>query len=608
VLGAAFSLGFLALIGWLVAIQLRRGDALSRLAVRQQTRGVPIQAFRGPVLDRRGRSMATTIPAWSVYADPKLILKTRSPHWRVGPADGDPTASFVANDYGTSPAAQRLATALGLEPETIEEAIDRNAQRRFVWLRRRVDRPTRDAVDALRIPTKTRRGIRQRPIFGMGIKADGRRRYPNGSLASHVLGTVGSELQGTRGLEFLFNERLSGTAGHRLVRVDGHRDRRPVWISPGDYHPAVDGQLLVLTLDLTIQMFVEEALQETVEHFKAKGASAVVMDPRTGDVLALANYPTFDPQRPEGAEKYDLRNRVLTDPYEPGSTFKAIIASAALDEGVVRRGEKIFCHNGTHTINGRTLRDVTPRDWLPFELIVAKSSNIGMSIIGERMGAERLHRSMIRFGFGQPTGILLPGESGGDVKDLSDWSAWSRTSVPMGYEVLVTPLQMVTAFSAIANGGTLLKPRIIRYAYSPDRRCVADLSEPVVVRRVLRQETADYMRRKVLRRVITEGTGRKANIPWVKVFGKTGTAHKTSPRGGYDDDRIFGSFIGAAPLENPRVVVMVVVDEPDRSIGRYGGTVSAPAVRRILEKTLAYLGASSDAPVQLARDAADPAQ
>ena len=552
--------------------------------------------------------MATTIPAWSVYVDPKLILETRSPHWRVSPAAGDSASAFVANGYSVSPAARRLATVLGLDAETIEGAIDRNPRRRFVWLRRRIDRPTRDAVAALRIPTKMRRGIRERPIFGMGIKADGRRRYPNGSLASHVLGTVGSELQGTRGLEYLFNERLRGAAGYRLVRVDGHRDRRPVWISPGDYHPAVDGQLLVLTLDLTVQMFVEEALKETVEHFKAKGASAVVMDPRTGDVLALANYPTFDPQHPGDAEKYALRNRILTDPYEPGSTFKAIIASAALDDGVVRHGEKIFCHNGAYTINGRTLRDVTPRGWLPFELVVVKSSNIGMGIIGERMGAPRLHRAMIRFGFGQKTGILLPGESGGDVKDLRDWSALSRTSVPMGYELLVTPLQLVTAFSAIANGGTLLKPRIIRYAYSSDRRRVADLSEPVVVRRVLRQETADYMRRKVLRRVITEGTGRKANIPWVKVFGKTGTAHKTSPRGGYDDDRIFGSFIGAAPLENPRVVVMVVVDEPDRSIGRYGGSVSAPAARQILEKTLAYLGASDDAPLQLARDAAGPAQ
>lgn len=611
-LAAAFSLAFLSLAGRLVYIQVTSHDTLSTLARRQQSICVTSQPCRGAVVDARSRPMATTVESCSVFVDPKLIYEKQCRQWQVAPLSADgagpprdrtgPGAGGIAalaslsggmrpadlrSAAACSPAARQLAAVLGMDAEEIELLVEENAGGHFVWVRRRVDRATGDAVRALKLP-------------GVGVRQEGTRRYPGGPLAAHVLGAVGSECQGIDGLEYLFDDELSGSSGRRVVRVDGKR--RPVWIRPGDCRPSADGHLLVLTLDLTIQMFVEETLRETVERFRARGATAIVMDPQTGAVLALANYPSFDPARYGEADAYDRRNRALTDPYEPGSTFKCFVASAALEAGVVRPGERIFCHNGLHYIRGRRLRDVHPYGWLIFEDIVVKSSNVGMGIIGERMGNRRLYAAIRRFGFGERTGIELPGEGTGVVHPLDRWSAWSATSVPMGYEVMATPLQLLAAFSSIVNGGLLMRPRLVQYAYGSDGRLAADLSEPVVGRRTLKRETADFMRRRVLRAVVERGTGRRAAVPGYRAFGKTGTAKKRDPLGrGYSDTLYVGSFMGGAPLENPRVVALVAVDEPDCSIGYYGGTVAAPAVMKILQRTLGYLQVPPDDPAQMAR-------
>ena len=611
-LGVVFCLAFLSLAGRLVYIQVASHEILSGLAEKQQSAHVDVYPCRGAVVDASGRPMATTIETYSIFADPKLIYDKQYCQWQVAAADVESpardahailarsqTAGLLASrgpavrsaDSPGAPccsaAARKLAGALAMDAEEIERLIEENANGHFVWLKRRVDQPTRDAVRALKVP-------------GIGIRPEGTRHYPGGQLAAHVLGTVGVENQGVDGLEYLLDGQLSGSRGHRVVRVDGKR--RPIWIRPEDYHPSSDGRLLVLTIDLTIQMFAEQALRDTVERFGARGGAAVVMDPLTGDILALANCPSFDPQHYTEARDYDRRNRALTDPYEPGSTFKCFVAAAALEEGVVRPGERIFCHNGLHYVRGRRLKDVHPYGWLIFEDIVVKSSNVGMGIIGERMGNRRLYTAVRRFGFGERTGIRLPGEGTGLVHPLDRWSAWSATSVPMGYELMVTPLQLARAFSAIANGGLLMRPHLVRYAYSPDGQLVTDLSEPVVVRRALQQKTADFMRRRVLRAVVERGTGRRAAVPGYRVFGKTGTAKKRDPLGrGYSDTLFVGSFIGGAPLENPRVVALVVVDEPDCSIGYYGGTVAAPAVMKILQRTLGYLQVPPDDPAQMAR-------
>ncbi len=606
-LGVLFCAAFLGLMGRLIYIRLTSHEALLGLATGQYTREVPVKPFRGAVVDARGRPLATTVEAYSVFADPVFIRRTHGAEWRVGRAaagphdaavalssvaDGTASHSLHAALYANARARHvwdRLADAIAVDPEFIQRKLRRNADRRFVWLKRRADAATKELVRELGIP-------------GIGVIPESKRCYPTGDLTVHVVGSVGSENQGLCGLEYLLDNRLRGSEGRRVVRVDAKR--RPVGAGSEGYEPARDGQVVVLNLDLTVQMFARQALVEAVETFGAKGGSAVVMNPQTGELLALVNHPSFEPGQLAEAEPYARRNRVLTDPYEPGSTFKCFIASAALEAGVVRPGEEIFCHNGLHFIRGRRLRDVSPHGNLAFEEVVIRSSNIGMGIIGDRMGAERLHRALERFGFGRPTGILLPGEGKGLVHPLDQWSAWSPTSVAMGYEVLVTPLQLLTAFSAIANHGVLMKPRLVGRAYGPDGEVLADLSTPVRLRRVLTRETADFMRRRVLRRVVADahGTGRRAAIPGYRVFGKTGTAKKGNPDGpGYSDRLYVASFVGAAPLENPRVAALVVVDEPDASISYYGGTVAAPAVKQILERTLPYLGVPPDEPSRMAR-------
>ncbi|NIA21970.1 MAG: hypothetical protein GWP05_08425 [Anaerolineaceae bacterium] len=602
-LAVVFSLVFAGLTGWLVAIQVRSGDKLSRRAERQHTVRRRIEPFRGAIVDRFGRPLAMTIDAYLAFADPRIIHQEQR---RRNAADVSATAGLPQGDVdhrSTAAALAGLATAeriddsyarnrarvarrvgplLGMNVAKIEALIAADPHKRFVRLKRGLDRPTREAVEAL--------GER-----GIGFQAEGRRQYPAGTLAAHLVGGVGADNQGLAGLEYRFDEVLRGSAGSRTVVVDGRR--RAVWIRPDDYRPARDGQLLVTTIDLTIQSFAERALARAVDKFKARGGSALVMDPASGEILALANYPTFDPARYNEAAPYALRNRLLTDPYEPGSTFKCFVATAALQAGVVRPNEKIFCHNGSVVIRGRHLRDHRPFGTLTFQEIVIRSSNIGMAIIGERMGNQRLHEAVRRFGFGRRTGLSLPGESPGLVYPLDKWSKWSATSIPMGYEILVTPLQIATAFSAIANGGLLMKPRVVRYTCGPDRKVVRDMSAPIVVRRIMTEETSRFMRRQVLREVVRNphGTGRRVRIPGYGVFGKTGTAKKRDPHGpGYSDRLYVGSFIGGVPLENPRIVAMVLIDEPRKSIGYYGGTVAGPAVREILARSLGYLNVPPD--------------
>lgn len=600
----AFSLAFAGLTGWLVAIQIRSGDKLSRRTERQHTVRRRIVPFRGAIVDRFGRPLAMTTDAYLAFADPKIIHQEERPRSAAdassaavlpqGDVDRRSTAAALAGltaaeridaSYARNRArvARRVGPLLGIEVAEIEALIAADPHKRFVRLKRGVDRPTREAVEAL--------GER-----GIGFQAEGRRQYPAGTLAAHLVGEVGADNQeGLAGLEYRFDEVLRGSPGSRTVVVDGRR--RAVWIRPDDYRPARDGQLLVTTIDLTIQSFAERALARAVDKFKAKGGSVLVMDPASGEILALANYPTFDPARYNEAEPYALRNRMLTDPYEPGSTFKCFVATAALQAGVVRPNEKIFCHNGSVVIRGRHLRDHHPFGTLTFQEIVIRSSNIGMAIIGQRMGNRRLYEAVRRFGFGRRTGISLPGESPGLVYPLDEWSKWSATSIPMGYEILVTPLQLVTAFSAIANGGLLMKPRIVRYTCGPDRTVVRDTSAPIVVRRVMSEEISRFMRHQVLREVVRSprGTGKRVRIPGYRVFGKTGTSKKRDPNGpGYSDRLYVGSFIGGVPLENPRIVAMVLIDEPEKSIGYYGGTIAGPAVREILARSLGYLNVPPD--------------
>jgi cell division protein FtsI (penicillin-binding protein 3) len=539
-----------ALGGWLLWIEIVSSGPLAHRASEQLHMKVPIRPERGSILDSRLRILAASVEVESVFADPFVV---------ENPAD----------------AAAKAAPVLGMTTDGLYRILAEDRKQRFVWLKRRVSPETAEAVRRLR-------------LFGIGLAAEGERHYPNGSLGAHVLGFVGQEEQGLEGLERMFDARLAGRKGQAYILAD--RRRRPIWSEPDQFVPAEDGEHLVLTIDAMIQAWAEEAVAEAREKFHAASATAIVMDPRTGAILAMANVPTFDPNRYGEYPTDARRNRAVTDPSPPGSCAKPFFAAVALEKDAVHLGEVIYCEDGFWA--SAKLHDAGHRYGnLTFEEIVIKSSNIGMAKLGTRLGNERLYEALVGFGFGRRTGVWLAGESAGLVYPLARWTRLSTTRIPFGQEFSATPIQLITAFAAIANDGKLVRPKILRGVLDGQGRVAADLVEPEVVGQAVDPETAHTMINRVLVGVVEQGTGKACQIPGYRVFGKTGTAQKIDPETGQiSHTRYIGSFLGGAPAEDPRVVVLVSVNEPDHSLGYYGGTVAAPAVKKILEQTLEYLG------------------
>jgi cell division protein FtsI (penicillin-binding protein 3) len=554
VLTGALAAMLAALAGYLVYIQATAAARLASLAYDQQHMRIPIRAVRGNLLDARLRILASSLETRSVFADPKVI-----------------------RDPGE--AATHIGRILGLNPAEVLQKIDAERRKdppgRFVWLARRVPPEKAEAVQRLALP-------------GIATTTEGVRRYPNQSLAAHVLGCVGVEEQGLDGLERLFDDRLRGRDGEAFVLAD--RGRRPIWTEPDQFTPAIDGQHLVLTIDATIQAAAEQAILEARQKFHARSATAIVMDPQTGAILAMANVPTFDPNSYQLFPVDWRRNRAVTDTFPPGSSCKPFIASAALEASVVHFGEVIFCENGYWAAAklhdaGHSYGDLT------FEQGIEKSSNIMMAKLGVRLGNERLHECLLAFGFGHKSGVWLPGESGGVVFPLRRWTSLSTTRVAFGQEFAVTPLQLIAAFAAIANHGKLVRPKILRGVLDNRGQVAVDLSEPEVIGQALSDTVARQLIDRALVGVIEEGTGKACQIPGYRVFGKTGTAQKIDPETrAVSHTRYMGSFLAGVPAQNPQVVVLVMVDEPDRSLGYYGGTVAAPAAKKILEQAIPYLG------------------
>jgi cell division protein FtsI/penicillin-binding protein 2 len=553
---AALGAMLVALAGYLAYILIVGSERLSAIAYDQQHMRVPIQASRGNILDSRLRVLAGSVETRSVFADPKCI-----------------------RDLGD--AATRVGRILSIPPEevlrklTAKHPDERGG--RFVWLARRVSPETAEAIERLN-------------LRGIAMTCEGVRHYPNGSLASHVLGCVGAEEQGLDGLEGLFDGRLRGCDGEAMVLAD--RSRKPIWTEAGQYTPAIDGQQLVLTIDATIQAAAEAAITEARQKFRAASASAIVMDPRTGAILAMANVPTFDPNRYADFPVDSRRNRCVTDTFPPGSSCKPFVAAGALEAGAVHFGEVIYCENGYWA--AANLHDAGHSYGnLTFEQGIEKSSNIMMGKLGVRLGNARLYHCLQAFGFGHRTGAWLPGESSGVVFPLNKWTKLSTTRVAFGQEFAATPLQMITAFAAIANRGRLVRPKILRGVLDSRGQTVEDLSDAEVVGQAISEKTARDMIDRALVGVIEEGTGTACKIPGFRIFGKTGTAQKIDPETRtVSHTRFMGSFLAGAPAQNPQVVVVVMVNEPDKSIGYYGGTVAAPAAKKILEQALPYLGVS----------------
>jgi cell division protein FtsI (penicillin-binding protein 3) len=464
--------------------------------------------------------------------------------------------------------AARLAPLLGAPERELHGLL--TGGRSFVWLGRRLPPATADAVRALREP-------------GLGFLPEPLRLYPNRELAAHVVGFEGVD-GGLEGIERALNDVLAGTPGKAVVGRDAlGRDV----VTETVLQPPRPGHGVMLTLDRTIQYLAEREIDAAYRRTHARAAMAVVMDPRTGDVLAMAIRPTFNPNTfLEVPSREHWRNRAVTDPFEPGSTFKVILAAAALEEGVVRPEDSIWAENGRITIARTTIHDWKKYGWLTFAEVLQNSSNVGSIKVGLSLGRERYYRYMTAFGFGAPTGVGLAGESRGQLREPQRWSGLSLPTMSIGQEVSVTALQLVAAFGAVANGGTLMHPRLVRSLFDAEGRETRRF-EPRAVRRVISPETARTLTR-LMTQVVAAGTGQKAAIAGHDVAGKTGTAQKLDPATRrYSRNPGVLSFVGFVPADEPRLVMLVMLDEPRNE--RWGSEAAAPIFAAIGGEVLRYL-------------------
>jgi cell division protein FtsI (penicillin-binding protein 3) len=545
----ALALGLSGIVVRLVVLQVKDASAYQTMAMDQRIRTVPRPASRGTILDRNGHELAMSLPAQAVFADPTLVE--------------DPRAE-----------ARVLAKVLGVDRRTVHAQLTRTVTER--------GRPVRFVYVARGVDLRTASKLRAEELPGVGFLDESRRHYPAGPLAPQVLGTVGVDGVGLAGLEVQYEANLAGRAGHHVVEEG--EDGTFIPQATDQNVPPVPGDDLVLTLDKDIQYRAEVALAKAVRANEAKGGTLIAMQPATGDILAMATHPGFDPNDLSTADPDSLRNRAVTDLYEPGSANKVITAAAALEEGVVTPGQlfsvpdhlklsdKVFHDSHEHATQLMTLGDV-----------LAYSSNIGTIQVAQLLGKRRLSQYLDRFGFGHTTGVGFPGEAAGLVAPTDQWWGTSMGTIPIGQGIAVTPLQMAAVYGTIANEGVWVQPRLVRATVGPNgRRTEAPRAE---TRRVVSEATADMITR-MLAYAVEVGTGTQAEVPGYWVAGKTGTARKplTDARG-YGDEYV-ASFIGFAPASRPAVVVAAVLDEPATV---FGGVAAAPLFQDVARFALTKL-------------------
>lgn len=538
----------------LVDLQVVRGREFAQKARRQQERTVELPPRRGAIVDREGRDLAVTALVDSVFAIPSDV------------EDAEETA-------------QALAPLLRVPVRELKKKLS-EADRDFVWLARRVDEATAKNVASLRIE-------------GVRLIKESTRRYPQGPLAASVLGYVGLDNQGLAGLEHHWDAMVKGRPSQVTFLRDAAQRSYAAADTPGRLRTRtrlgeeVEGASLSLTLDVSIQHLAERELAKALEERSARGGSVVVMDPSTGALLALASGPGFDPNRYGASDPEQRKCRAVADLYEPGSTFKVLTVAAALDAGAVGPDDIIDCGGGSLTVGNVVIHEHGKNRWgtLPLVDVLAHSSNIGAAHLGMAVGKNGFFRSIRSYGFGQKSGIDLDGETSGMMRDVSGWSNLTLPTMSFGQEIGVTVLQMARAYSAVANGGILPQPHVVAAVRTPDGR--QEVPGPRTGTRVMSAETSATLRR-LMTKVVDGGTGKLASVPGFTVAGKTGTAQKAAPGGGYSRDRYVASFIGFVPAEAPRVVIAVVIDEPKGKI--YGGDVAAPVFAAVAGETLRILG------------------
>ena len=543
-------------------------------------------AQRGEVIDRRGRPLAMSLVGYRLFCDPAFIYESGWESARKA-ARTDPNAVAECDPFRD--AAIALAPVLRVPPQDVHATLRANAERRYLVLSKDVDEAQVDALRSL-------------DIDGIGLETKLVREYPADGLAAQLVGKVGAEHRGQAGVEFAFERELAPVDG----RVKALRDAfgRTLWINREDFVPGDPGQDVRLTVDLAVQEVVERHLGAMVREVNAGGGRMIVMDVTNGDVLAMADFlqdrpgwkeATRDPSRKIHPSLG--RNRNFTDPYEPGSTFKSFVWARATELGAARPSEIIPLPDGPYVTSfGRAIRDVKYPGSVPWKTVLVKSLNGGMAQVAMRLKHQDLQRMVQDFGFGQKVAMGIPGESAGIVTAPAKWSNYTQTSVAMGHEIAVTPIQMVRAFSAFARpDGTMVQPRLVL-----PRGTAGDVpgapSRQVIAPAVL-SEAKDAMKG-----VVEEGTARKARSEHYRMYGKTGTAELAVPgQKGYDRDRYTASFIAAAPFDRPRIAVLCIIDDPDKRKGHFGGSIAGPVVRDVVDETLQYLGVPYDQERQVAR-------
>ena len=559
--GIRFRLGlakvlFLVLVvavgGRAVYLQIWQGGNFKRLGERQHLKEWIVLPKRGAVLDRAGEPLALSLESQSVYARPHRVENAEA-------------------------LARSLAQILSLNFAETRQKLQ--AEKPFVWIKRQISPAEAERIQALNIE-------------GVGMFFEPNRYYPQGQLAGQVIGFVGRDSDGLEGLELQYNDYIRGETGSSLVERDALGRRVLVQGVEGIQLPP--GGDIHLTLDSAIQHLAEKELEGSITKYRAKAGIAVVVAPFTGEVLAMANYPTFNPNHFSQESAQQRRNRAVADGFEPGSTFKTILAAAALEEGVVGKEDLFYCEMGKYAYGGKIIHDTHPYGWLPFSKILQVSSNIGFTKVAEKLKKERYFKYIEKFGFGQPTNIDLPGEVPGLLRRAETWSAVDLATHAFGQGISTTPIQLAMAYAAVANGGFLMKPYMVRRVLSPKGEVLVE-NQPHVVRRVISEQTASALA-SMLKEVTNEGgTGMMASVEGFEVAGKTGTAQKADlAHGGYAARKRVASFVGFVPAEAPRLVVLVLIDEPEVNV--YGGVVAAPVFQNIARGALRRLAV---APQQL---------
>ncbi len=540
-----FGMAWLVLVGRLIQLQVWQQGDLGERAVRQREVVEEIAPRPGDIVDCHGRLLATSVQAQSLYVIPSRLTKP----WDL---------------------AEQLAGALQMVPEDLFERLGRHADKHFLWVKRRLTDEEVERVESLDLPSE---------IYG--FRTEYRRIYPQGMLAAQVIGMRDVDGVGRGGVEEHFEPTLKGQPGRRTLTRDARGRVIDVVADPS--HPLRDGQAVSLAIDSVVQIFAEAELDKLMRDYRPESSCAIVLDPNTGAVLAMASRPTIDPNHPADASPDAWKNRAIADIYEPGSTFKPMIVAYGLDQHMIQRDDEFNCERGQYRMGRRVLHDHHGYGRLSLTDVLVKSSNIGMAKIGERMTNDGLFAAATRFGFGKPTGIELPGELSGILRPREQWTSYSTGSIPMGHEIATTPLQLIRAHAALANGGRLVKPRLLSHGPSSKSGGLFPHDDVVVSR-----ESAEWVVTVPMKEVITRGTGKKAQINGYDVFGKTGTAQSLSPTGGYRHGKYIASFVCGAPVTNPQLLVLVVVNQASTGGEAFGGRVAAPAAAEILRQALEY--------------------